>query len=598
MDIPIAPLVALGGALRQLRSSKEALVVCLDQIQDLLESGSRPSESDLPERIHPAVRSAFGRGADEHGSPGCPTLWSRLFGDLVSQFRMLRESSDHARALCDGRNNYWTTKATPPWTHDQLIREIFDVRRAAAPLGLEDDCIDRYCVKIVSGESVVDRERLDECMKVVDERGWHLAILAEHPPGDWRPEHSRSIEPLTSLHAAMFRVQVACGTLALDLAEAVRLRAGIRLFEDYDLPGGVDPNVAMLQESINRDRQALIGAGRDPAEARYTNPNTPRSRLMERLIRHYWEWVQAIQAARERCTSEINRWTSIADPGWRHDRLIRELRALLAVISPAGVDVDNLAEFCLKIANGKIHFDEEAWDEAVATVIERTDHLSVLCEAPPASRDLPAVVSPQDTDESRDCRASSEVVDEDSGVASRDSVGHLREQGDYWSLGYEDTQKTIEHCHGLIYLRELLANAGRPLAVSTLFCLAHPGTQEEMFRGAAEAPNLEGPAVSRCREDLEQINRELKIAQDNQDHAAQERLSRDRQTLAKELAAQGWSGRENKQTKVIRDCVRNALNRVINKLRGTSFADHLEASLVRAGNVMVYVPGETIEWEF
>jgi len=180
----------------------------------------------------------------------------------------------------------------------------------------------------------------------------------------------------------------------------------------------------------------------------------------------------------------------------------------------------------------------------------------------------------------------------------------FRREGEFWTIAFEGAAFRLKDAKGLQYIARLLGEPGREVHVLRLLA---PSTAEgdAIQRAAGDAgPALDHQAKREYRARLEELEAELREAEEWNDAERAARARQERELLAHELgAAVGLGGRdrtaasdaERARINVTR-AIKAALDRIAT--HSPALGRHFEATL-RTGTFCVYLPDPDaqVRWE-
>jgi CheY-like chemotaxis protein len=180
----------------------------------------------------------------------------------------------------------------------------------------------------------------------------------------------------------------------------------------------------------------------------------------------------------------------------------------------------------------------------------------------------------------------------------------FRREGEFWTVAFEGAAFRLKDAKGLHYIARLLREPGREIHVLNL--LAPSAEQgDALRRGAGDAGEiLDAEAKRDYRSRLEELETELREAEEWNDAERAARAKEERELLAHELgAAVGLGGRDRKaasDAERARINVARAIKAALERLatHSPALGRHFEAML-RTGTFCVYLsdPDAPVRWE-
>jgi CheY-like chemotaxis protein len=178
----------------------------------------------------------------------------------------------------------------------------------------------------------------------------------------------------------------------------------------------------------------------------------------------------------------------------------------------------------------------------------------------------------------------------------------FRREGEFWTVAFEGNAFRLKDAKGLQYIARLLGAAGHEVHVLDL--LAPRGTSGERPVAGDAGPVLDAEAKREYRARLEELEAELREAEEWNDAERAARAKEERDVLAHELsAAVGLGGRDRKaasDTERARVNVTRAIKAAVERVatHSPALGRHLEATL-RTGTFCAYLPKpeSPIRWD-
>ena len=182
------------------------------------------------------------------------------------------------------------------------------------------------------------------------------------------------------------------------------------------------------------------------------------------------------------------------------------------------------------------------------------------------------------------------------------------EEGDYWSISFEEHTVTLRDLKGLHYLARLLAHPGREFHVLDLVSsgvapsATPPGTTDPGMTPSGWGDSglmLDAQARNAYRRRLEEIDEDLEDARLMSDHGRVAQAEAEHDFLVRELSrAVGLSGRERRAGSAserarvsVTRAVRHAMTRI--QAHNPALGEHLDRA-IRTGTYCVYLPDTRI----
>ncbi|HEV8228880.1 MAG TPA: response regulator [Candidatus Limnocylindria bacterium] len=180
----------------------------------------------------------------------------------------------------------------------------------------------------------------------------------------------------------------------------------------------------------------------------------------------------------------------------------------------------------------------------------------------------------------------------------------FRREGEFWTIAFKGSAFRLKDSKGLQYIARLLSEPGRE--VHALALLSAPSAESESSQHAAgdAGPVLDAEAKQEYRTRLEQLEAELREAEEWNDAERAAQAREEREMLAHELAAAvGLGGRDRRAASdaerariSVTRTIKAALERIAE--HGPELGEHFETTL-RTGTFCVYLPdpGSPIRWQ-
>ena len=184
----------------------------------------------------------------------------------------------------------------------------------------------------------------------------------------------------------------------------------------------------------------------------------------------------------------------------------------------------------------------------------------------------------------------------------------FRQDGDYWSISFQEHTFTLRDLKGLHYLARLLAHPGREFHVLDLVAsgvapsATPPGTADPELTPTGWGDSgslLDAQAKNAYRRRLAEIDEDLEDARLTRDSARVAQAEAERDFLIRELSrAVGLSGRDRRAGSAserarvsVTRAVRHAMSRI--RKHDPPLAEHLDRA-IRTGTYCVYLPDTRI----
>lgn len=180
----------------------------------------------------------------------------------------------------------------------------------------------------------------------------------------------------------------------------------------------------------------------------------------------------------------------------------------------------------------------------------------------------------------------------------------FRQEGEFWTIAFEGTAFRLRDTKGLHYIAALLREPGRELHALDLVASSPADADAPRPPGGDAGPMLDAQAKAQYRSRLEDLEEELREAEQWDDHERRARAQEERDLLARELAAAvGLGGRDRKaasDAEHARVNVTRAVKAALERLaeHSSQLGSHFEATL-RTGIYCSYVPDPrgSVRWE-
>ena len=188
------------------------------------------------------------------------------------------------------------------------------------------------------------------------------------------------------------------------------------------------------------------------------------------------------------------------------------------------------------------------------------------------------------------------------------SPNGFRQEGDYWSISFQEHTFTLRDLKGLHYLARLLAHPGREFHVLDLVAsgvapsATPPGTADPELTPTGWGDSgslLDAQAKNAYRRRLAEIDEDLEDAQLMRDSARVVQAEAERDFLIRELSrAVGLSGRDRRAGSTserarvsVTRAIRHAMHRI--QKHDPQLGEHLDRA-IRTGTYCVYLPDTRI----
>lgn len=178
----------------------------------------------------------------------------------------------------------------------------------------------------------------------------------------------------------------------------------------------------------------------------------------------------------------------------------------------------------------------------------------------------------------------------------------FRPEGEYWTIAFEGAAFRLKDSKGLHYIATLLRQPDREIHALELF--ASPGSTEEdpLPLSSDAGPILDAEAKVQYRARLEDLDEDLRQAEQWGDRERAARAREEREAIAHHLAAAvGLGGRDRKASsdaERARINVTRAIKSVVERIgeHSPTLAKHFETTL-RTGTFCSYSPDVALRWE-
>ena len=178
----------------------------------------------------------------------------------------------------------------------------------------------------------------------------------------------------------------------------------------------------------------------------------------------------------------------------------------------------------------------------------------------------------------------------------------FRREGEFWTVAFQGAAFRLRDSKGLHYISALLRQPGREL--HSLDLAGGPSDEKAVHVSGDAGPILDPQAKAQYRARLDELEEELREAEQWNDRERVSRANEERELLAHELAAAvGLGGRDRKaasDSERARINVTRAIRAVLDRIAEHSpdLAHHFEATL-RTGTFCSYVPDPSspLRWE-
>jgi len=183
-------------------------------------------------------------------------------------------------------------------------------------------------------------------------------------------------------------------------------------------------------------------------------------------------------------------------------------------------------------------------------------------------------------------------------------TARFRPEGEFWTVAFEGAAFRLRDSKGLHYIAALLRQPGRELHSLDLAGSRAPSEGQPVHGGSDAGPILDPQAKAQYRARLDELEEELREAEQWNDRERVSRANEERELLAHELAAAvGLGGRDRKaasDSERARLNVTRAIKAVLDRIaeHSPALAQHFEATL-RTGTFCSYVPDprSPLRWE-
>jgi hypothetical protein len=185
---------------------------------------------------------------------------------------------------------------------------------------------------------------------------------------------------------------------------------------------------------------------------------------------------------------------------------------------------------------------------------------------------------------------------------SHDGRNLFRQEGDFWSIRFDNSLIRIRHSLGMKYIAELIAARGNEVHVLDLVT-SDPSDRQTIAAFANEVPDsrMDPQARLQYRRRLAELDEDLEIAQTCNDVGLADRLQHEREAICAELeSAYGLSGRIRTAPTTLeraRISVRNRITSALNAIKkhDESAWKHFDVSL-KTGRTCSYRPEHDPDW--
>ena len=467
-------------------------------------------------------------------------------------------------------------------------------------------------------------------------------------------QHAQSLIPLCHEHT--FSMWLADGTMQLGWALAEHGQeaegsshisqgsadwraTGARVFSTYHLAlqaevlgksGHIEQGLSCLAEALEliettderfyeaevlRLRGELLlndERGTRNAERQKKTTQVPSVHHSSFSIQHFEEaeecFRKALEVARQQQAKslELRASTSLARLWHEHGKTAKARQLLEAIYSwfSEGFETQDLqtAEALLKTMGGRV--EHKPLRPAAPPAVENP------AASPAPSRPTPQPNSPPPVPAS----AVAPPAEPAASPAAPDSSEYIfRNEGDYWTLGFDGTVCRVKDLRGIQFLAQLIHQPHTEVAALTLFAgqasAASPAARQytsseavQLLGDAGEA--LDSQARAAYKQRLASLQDELAEAEDFNDLGRIERLQDELAFLSQELAqAVGLGGRARKVRSPVeraRTSVTKAIKQAIKRITEIhpALGEHLRQT-VRTGAFCVYAPDSRfpIDWQ-
>jgi response regulator receiver domain-containing protein len=183
-------------------------------------------------------------------------------------------------------------------------------------------------------------------------------------------------------------------------------------------------------------------------------------------------------------------------------------------------------------------------------------------------------------------------------------TARFRREGEFWTVAFEGAAFRLRDSKGLHYIAALLREPGRELHSLDLVGSRASSEGASLYVGSDAGPILDPQAKAQYRARLDELEQELREAEQWNDSERAARAKEERELLAHELAAAvGLGGRDRKaasDSERARINVTRAIKAVLERIAEhcPALAKHFEATL-RTGTFCSYVPDprSPLRWE-
>lgn len=178
----------------------------------------------------------------------------------------------------------------------------------------------------------------------------------------------------------------------------------------------------------------------------------------------------------------------------------------------------------------------------------------------------------------------------------------FRLEGEYWTIAFEGAAFRLKDSKGLHYIATLLRQPDREIHALELVASLGSTEEDPLPLGSDAGPILDPEAKEQYRARLEDLDEELRQAEQWSDRERAARAREERDAIAHELAAAvGLGGRDRKASsdaERARVNVTRAIKTVVERIgdHSPALAKHFEATL-RTGTFCSYSPDVALRWE-
>ncbi|MBI2324714.1 MAG: response regulator [Chloroflexi bacterium] len=202
-----------------------------------------------------------------------------------------------------------------------------------------------------------------------------------------------------------------------------------------------------------------------------------------------------------------------------------------------------------------------------------------------------------------EARVAAQVV-EILGLRGLGGTAVFRREGEFWTIAFEGAGFRLRDAKGLHYIAALLRSPGREVHAFDLAGSRTPADERTGAVAGDAGPILDPQAKAEYRARLDELEAELREAEQWNDPERLARANEERELLVHELAAAvGLGGRDRKaasDTERARINVTRAIKSVVERIaeHSPALADHFAARL-RTGTFCIYTPDprSPLRWE-